>query len=123
METETTQPEKRDASNCDALLERAPELETEHGIVFDHLSAQYNRPERELTVFCEMRPVSGPKLKYDLKLFAVLYDANDRIVARRYSVVQKDRFYGFEVGEIEFSGLTPRKMANIQKIKVYPTKW
>lgn len=114
---------KRDASNYDALLERAPELEAQHGIVLDHLSAQYNRPERELTVFCEIRPVSGPKLKYDMKLFAVVYDADDRIVAREYAIVQKDRFYGFEVEKIEFSCLTPKKMANIQKIKVYPTKW
>lgn len=40
-----------------------------------------------------------------------------------YVIVQKDRFYGFEVEEIEFSGLTPRKLANIRKIKVYPAKW
>lgn len=123
METESARIGKTDANNYDALLERAPELEEWLGIVLDHLTAQYNRPERALTVFCEMRPVSGPKLKYDMKLFAVVYDADDRIVDREYVLVEKDRFYGFEVEKIEFSGLTPQKMANIRKIKVYPAKW
>lgn len=82
METESTRTGKTDANNYDALLERAPELEEWLGIVLDHLTAQYNRPERALTVLFEMRPVSGAKLKYDMKLFAAVYDADDRIAAR-----------------------------------------
>lgn len=123
MATTTSLTEKKDPGNLDALLERAPELESWHGIVLDHPTAQYDRRERELTVFCELRPAEGPKLKHNIELFAVVYDENDRIIARESCLMNKEKFYGFEVQNLTFYDLTPKKMAAVRKIKLYPAKW
>lgn len=123
METETTQPEKRDASNCDALLERATELEEWLGIKLDPASIHYDRSERLITVFCEMHPTTGLKLKQNIRLLAAVYDGNGRVIAQEDRTLCKDNFYSFEIIEIHFFDITPKKLSNIQKIKVYPTKW
>lgn len=123
METTTSLTEKKDPGNLDALLERAPELESWHGIVLDHPTAQYYRRERELTVFCELRPAEGPKLKHDIQLVVVIYDQNDRILARDNALISKDNFYGFEVMSLSFFDLAPKKITPIKKIKIYPAKW
>lgn len=123
MATTTSQTEKKDPGNLDALLERAPELESWHGIVLDHPTAQYDRRERELTVFCELRPAEGPKLKHNTQFVVVIYDQNDRILARDNALISKDNFYGFEVMSLSFFDLAPKKVNAIKKIKIYPAKW
>lgn len=122
----TTTPEpiaKKDSSNCDDLLERSPELEAWHGIALEHLSATYDRRERTLTVFCEIRPETGPKLKHDMKLHVALYDQEERITAQNYMCFNKEKFFGFEVARIAFFDLPPKKRATLGKIKIFPAKW
>lgn len=121
MATTSEQTEKRDPSNYDALLERAEELETWHGIRFERLSVHYDRSEHELYVFCEIRPTNGQKLKHDIKINVAIYDLCDRIIAQNQSYALKEEFYGFTIVQIKFYYLAPKKMANIGKIKVYPT--
>lgn len=123
MEHGTEPVQKRDPGDYDALLERAPELEAWHGIVLDHLTAQYDRSDRQLNVFCEIRPAEGPKLKHGIELLAVLYDHNGRIIERDRSLLGKDKFFGFEIVQLTFCNLTPKKMMTLQKIKVFPAKW
>lgn len=122
METTSEQTEKRDASNYDALLERAPEPEEWHGIRLGRLSAHYDRSERALTVFCEIHPAKGPKLKHSLHLNAVLYDKDGRILSQEYGFISQNDFYGFEIVKVGFYGLPPKKMSNIGRIKVYPAQ-
>lgn len=123
MATTTSLTEKKAPGNLDALLERAPELESWHGIALDHPTAQYDRRERELTVFCELRPAEGPKLKHNTQFVVVIYDQNDRILARDNALISKDNFYGFEAMSHSFFDLAPKKMTTIKKIKIYPAKW
>lgn len=122
METEAEQTENRDTSNYDALLERAGELELWHGIRVDRLSAHYDRNGEELAVFGEIRPVDGSRLNHSLYLNAVLYDKSGRIVSQQNAYLSQEDFYGFEVVKIGFYGLTPEKMSEIGKIKVYPAQ-
>lgn len=123
MEVESTPAQNQDASNYDALLERALELEEWHGIQLDHLSAIYSRSEHKLTIYCEMRPLKGAKLKHNISISVVVYDANDRIINREHILVRKEEFYGFEVEQITLFDLTPKKIAAFKKIKVYPATW
>lgn len=122
MATTTSLTEKKAPGNLDALLERAPELESWHGIALDHPTAQYDRRERELTVFCELRPAEGPKLKQDTQFVVFIYDQDDRILARDNALISKDNFYGFEVMSLSFFDLAPNKVNTIKKIKIYPAK-
>lgn len=108
---------------CDALLQRAPELEAWHGIVLDHLSADYDRPEQTLTVFCEIRPETGPELKHNIELNAVLYDGNGRIMAQETVLFRKSNFYGFDIVSITFNEITPKQRPLLGKIRIYPSKW
>lgn len=123
MDTESTPTEKRDASNCDALLERAPELEEWLGIKLDPASIHYDRSDRQISVFCEMHPATGLKLKQNIRLFAAVYDVNGRIIAQEDRLISKDDFYSFKILEFGFYNITPKKLSNIKKIKIYPTKW
>lgn len=123
MAEETIQTKKNDASVYDELLERMPEMEEWHGVRFDRLSAIYDREDWKLTVYCEIYPASGSKLKHDIDLVMVIYDMNDRIVDRNHTYLSKEKFFAFEVEELSFYDLSPKKLKNIGKIRVYPKAW
>ncbi len=123
MAEETVEAEKKDASDCDGLLERMPEMEAWHGVRFEHLTALYDRAERKITIYGEMRPISGCKLKHNTDVIVVVYDKTGRIVERNHLYVSKDKFYSFQVIELGLYDLTPKKRANIDKILVYPAEW
>ena len=123
MTEETIRTGKKEASVYDELLERMPGMEAWHGIRLDRLSAIYDREERELRIYCEVHPASGNKLKHDVDLIMVMYDKNDRIVDRSHTYLTKEKFFGFAVEELSFYNLSPRKLKNIGRIRVYPAAW
>ncbi len=122
MNTTLEQPVKRDSGNYDLLLERAQELETWCGVDFYNISANYDRRDHTLTIFCEFRPTQGPKLKANLFVNVVLYDQDNRIIMQKSESVEHKNFFGFRIAKIDFYYLTTKKMANIGKIKVYPSR-
>lgn len=112
-----------DINNYDVILERMPEMEEWHGVRFDHLSAVYDRGDKTLRIFCEVHPTKGVKLKYNIDFIIVMYDKKERIVGRNHSYLAKSEFYNFEVVELGLYDLTPKKLEQVGKIKVFPAKW
>lgn len=98
-------------------------MEEWHGVRFDHLSAGYNRSDEMLKIFCEVYPAKGMQLKYDIDFIIVVYDKEENIVARNHSYLVKDDFYNFEVVELTLCELSYKKMEQIGRIKVFPSKW
>lgn len=123
MTEESVRLNGKEASDYDALLERMPELEECRGIRVDRILPKYDRKERLLTIYCEVHPVTGKKLKHNIDLIPVVSDQNDRIVDRNHVILRKEDFYGFDVMELGLYGLSPAMWMKSGKARVYPAAW
>ncbi|MEG2366291.1 MAG: hypothetical protein RSB29_06030 [Alistipes sp.] len=119
-ENQTNKSEVRE--DYDSLIERMPEMEQEMGVRLESLSAVYNPERKALSIFCEVYPTKGQCLKNNISILAVIYDLKQRIIGKESYYLLESEFKRFNVCELSFFDLTPRKMAQISRIKVFPTQ-
>ncbi|MEG2614476.1 MAG: hypothetical protein RR996_05470, partial [Alistipes sp.] len=75
-----------------------------------------------LSIFCEVYPTKGQCLQNNISILAVIYDLKQRIIGKESDDLWEGELNKFNVCELSFFDLTPRKMAQISRIKVFPTQ-
>ncbi|MEG1405537.1 MAG: hypothetical protein RSC34_02870 [Alistipes sp.] len=119
-ENQTNTTEVRE--DYDSLIELMPEMEQEMKIRLESLSAVYSPENEALSIFCEVYPTQGQCLKNNISILAVIYDLKQRIIGKESNDLWEGELKKFNVCELSFFDLTPRKMAQISRIKVFPTQ-
>lgn len=123
-EEKQTQERKNAASDVyDTLIERMPEMEEAMKIALGSVSVVYKGSGQIICIYGEVRPATGSELSFSVELHAVLYDRSGRIIGKSKRVLWKDYFFGLDIMELCFADITPKKMNEIGKIKLFPTKY
>lgn len=100
-------------------IERLEPFEDRLGIYFDKMSVKVNE-DLTFVIYFEVHSIKGTNLENTLRVFCVLYNLEDSILAKTDIYVQREKFFGFTTKEFWFSGVIA---TDVNKIRIYPEKW
>ena len=69
-------------------------------------------------IYFEVHSNTGTTLENTLKVFCVLYNLEDSILAQTDIYVQGEKFFGFATKEFWFSGVIATEVSKIRKGKI-----
>ena len=109
--------------DCTHLIERLEVFEERMGLRIEALFADWDNenfcpPTSYLTINGEIHSREASKIQQNIRLVADIYDALDRLVARKDKWFDADKFFGFETFELSI-GINVPNVA-ISKIRLYP---
>ncbi|MFZ1790382.1 MAG: hypothetical protein WAT92_18825 [Saprospiraceae bacterium] len=72
------------------------------------------------SLFCELYPLNGTKIKSNIIVECILYDIEGSIMQLTSNWIDSENFFGFEV--LEFSFPEEGIIDKVGKIRIYPKK-
>lgn len=102
-------------------IERLEAFEERLGVSIQNLSVRIDSERKWLTIFYELYSAIGTTIKEYITVECILYDEDGLIIEEAHSIIETDKFFGFEVIKEEFReyGIAER----VSKIRVYPKKF
>jgi len=117
-DTEIKLSPKQLEKNLLKRIERFEAFEDRLGIYFERMSVKVNE-DLTFVIYFEVHSTEGTNLENTLKVFCVLYNFEDSILAQTDIYVQSEKFFGFTTKEFWFSGVIA---TDVSKIRIYPEK-
>lgn len=117
-DTEIKLSPKQLEKNLLKRIERFEAFEDRLGIYFEKMSVKVNE-DLTFVIYFEVHSTKGTSLENTLKVFCVLYNFEDYILAQTDIYVQSEKFFGFTTKEFWFSGVIA---TDVSKIRIYPEK-
>lgn len=117
-DTEIKLSPKQLEKNLLKRIERFESFEDRLGVSFDKISVKVN-DGLTFVIYFEVHSNTGTTLEKTLKVFCVLYNLEDSILAQTDIYVQAEKFFGFATKEFWFSGVIATE---VSKIRIYPEK-
>lgn len=118
-DTEIKLSPKQLEKNLLKRIERFEAFEDRLGIYLDKMSVKVNK-DLTFVIYFEVHSSKGTNLENALKIFCVLYNLEDSILAQTDTYVLSEKFFGFTTKEFWFSGVIA---TDVSKIRIYPEKW